>query len=458
MPASPSESADQVQESVAPPHPRKIVLTPLTSLRFFAAVHIFLFHVIVMPTAEDLERISQGAPQSQTAETSGSAETPSRQTSAEAAAGEEAVFERGLGAALPRPLARLITRGYCSTSLFFMLSGFVLSYLYIDGQGRQMVGNRQFWLARFARVYPLHLVFMVLALPGMLTMLGMIPSLSLYGMEVSKPTYVAVSGLLSLLLLQAWCPEAALSWNFPTWALSVVVFFYAVFPWVVRWVSRRSRRALWCWFWTMPLISLAPSVLYMALADPRSPPMSFWSELVMRTPLFWLPHFLMAVILARLFNITRADMRWAEAPRRRGPSLGDLAAAAVVLLLMTPDVVFQNLFALGDRPPNFLLRHGLLAPLYALLIYDLALSRGWLARLLSHRLLAKLGEASFGIFIIQMQMFLIWMMAPRQTPVLLLTALVTVVLVGASLLSLRFFEMPVARWLKKKANLAGSPG
>jgi hypothetical protein len=52
----------------------------------------------------------------------------------------------------------------------------------------------------------------------------------------------------------------------------------------------------------------------------------------MRNPLLWLPHFMMGMLLARIFNITRYD-------RSRGPSLnprriswGD--AAALILLVI----------------------------------------------------------------------------------------------------------------------------
>lgn len=462
--------------------PRKVVLTPLTSLRFFAALHIFVFHIAAMPSAEDMKKIGEQMQASQRATTEtearveaaieGAAETDRAaektevgQTSSEGPAGMgaegggEAALDRGAYGAMPKPLARLFMRGFCSTSLFFMLSGFVLAYLYIDGDGNQTVSNRDFWLARWVRVYPLHFLMLFFVLPAVLFMLSMFPTTTMWGIPVAKPLYGLLSGLLSVFLVQAWCPEAALSWNFATWALSAVVFFYAMFPLVVRWLKGQSRQALWGWFWTMPVLNLIPSIVFLALSDGNSMTNYFWSEVVMRTPLFWLPHFVMAIILARLFNITRHDMRWADVPQTSLPGWGDLAGVLLLVIFMTPDAFFQQLFGLGTKPPNFILRHGSLAPLYAVFIYNLALNRGWFARLLSHPWLEKLGEASFGIFILQGPMIFPAMLLFSGISSPLVRLLMTVAMVvGMALLSVRYFERPVARWLKKKWKIASAAG
>jgi len=305
-------------------------------------------------------------------------------------------------------------------------------------------------------VYPLHFAMLFLVVPAVFFMLDLFPTTSMWGIPVPKPAYAILSGLMSLLLIQAWCPEAALSWNFATWALSAVVFFYAMFPLVVRLLKGQSRQALWIWFWAMPVLNLIPSIVFLSLTSGNSMSNYFWSEVVMRTPLFWLPHFVMAIILARLFKITRHDMRWADHPQTGLPCWGDLAGVLLLVILMTPDSFFQTLFGLGTKPPNFILRHGALAPLYAVFIYNLALNRGWFAKLLSHPWLVKLGEASFGIFILQGPLMFPAMMLFGWASPLVRVSLTVVMVVGMALLSLRYFERPVARWLKKKWNIASA--
>jgi peptidoglycan/LPS O-acetylase OafA/YrhL len=433
------------------------IITPLTSLRFFAALHIFLFHAAVIPDAPpnspspaDESRASESA----TTQAEPSPADPFPTDSAPLAPGGESAAGLpggGVTAGWPVPLRLLLFRGYCSTSLFFILSGFVLAYLYVDAAGCQTVSNRDFWLSRWVRIYPLHIAVLPLLVPFAIMMMNFMPTATLFQIPVSKPAFALLSGAMSLLLVQAWCPEAALSWNFATWALSAVVFFYVMFPPIVRWLRGQTRRAFWIWLALMPVLNLIPSIIFLSLPEP--PPMgSFWAEFVMRTPLLWLPHFIMGVILSRVFGISRHDMRWIAPPRRTWPSWGDLAAAILLILMITPDSFFQTIWFLGTKPPNFLLRHGTLAPLHCVVIYNLALSRGWLARLLSRRLLEKLGEASFGIFILQgpVGFPLMFALSSAALPPAVRLAVTTVVVVGLALISVRFFERPLSRRLRKR--------
>jgi peptidoglycan/LPS O-acetylase OafA/YrhL len=108
------------------------LIAPLNSLRFLAAMHLFLFHL----NASRMFAAEQSGP------------SPFR------------AFEE-----LPVWFVTWVERGYCSTSLFFLLSGFVLGYLYLDADGRNTVPARQFWWARFTRIYPLHIGLLLLIAP-----------------------------------------------------------------------------------------------------------------------------------------------------------------------------------------------------------------------------------------------------------------------------------------------------
>src|ERR1700733_6235500 len=59
------------------------------------------------------------------------------------------------------PLVRIAALGSSGVSLFFILSGFVLAYVYIyapAGHLPRTVNRRSFWIARVARVYPIYVV------------------------------------------------------------------------------------------------------------------------------------------------------------------------------------------------------------------------------------------------------------------------------------------------------------
>ena len=77
--------------------------------------------------------------------------------------------------------------GYVGVALFFVLSGFVLTWSYKPADGA-----KKFYLRRFARVYPLHLFFFALAL-AILVLTQEAPS--------------AGATLSNLVLLHTWVPN-----------------------------------------------------------------------------------------------------------------------------------------------------------------------------------------------------------------------------------------------------------
>src|SRR5258705_9207014 len=70
-------------------------------------------------------------------------------------------------AAVPWPLHSIIDCGYVWVGFFFVLSGFILSYQYLDRVQSGRFSAKEFLIARFARIYPGHLVGF-LAVAGLL--------------------------------------------------------------------------------------------------------------------------------------------------------------------------------------------------------------------------------------------------------------------------------------------------
>lgn len=126
----------------------------------------------------------------------------------------------------------IIENGTLAMTLFFMLSGFVLSYRYRGFSTTEEV--RSYTAARLARLYPVYAVM------GLVT-LWMIPAaasnFALYANYgyVGKIIFLALLCLLFVLALQAWFPAffPVNIWNFGgSWSLSVEAFFYSLFPWL----------------------------------------------------------------------------------------------------------------------------------------------------------------------------------------------------------------------------------
>ena len=135
-------------------------------------------------------------------------------------------------AALPLPSPSVLDYGYLGVTFFFVLSGFVLTW-----SARPDVPVSTFYWRRFARIWPAHMVALILAIPVFYSF-GPIPEGSFL-----KPFDLVII-LLSVVLLQAWFREPLIifSGNPAAWTLTCEAFFYALHPAIsrvlVRWAIR----------------------------------------------------------------------------------------------------------------------------------------------------------------------------------------------------------------------------
>lgn len=117
--------------------------------------------------------------------------------------------------------------GMLGVDVFFVLSGFILTHVYgarfADGPNR--AGLRAFGIARFARIYPLHVVTTFL-------MLGAYAMARHAGVEPTETSGYSWSGLLlGLALMQEWFGVVAP--NPGSWSISVEFASYLIFPFFV---------------------------------------------------------------------------------------------------------------------------------------------------------------------------------------------------------------------------------
>src|SRR5690348_9842412 len=69
-------------------------------------------------------------------------------------------------ASAPHWLFNIGRSGYIAVGLFFVLSGFVLTYTYLGGAAPwTRLDKRTFWVARLARIYPLYVLSLAMAVP-----------------------------------------------------------------------------------------------------------------------------------------------------------------------------------------------------------------------------------------------------------------------------------------------------
>ena len=205
-----SESATHVAPSSRPADRSKPSLDALTGLRFLAAMGVVFYH-FSLPILK----------------------------------GRSAI------------LLNLAGAGYIAVDLFYLLSGFILTYSYLSPEGTLLGSRRNFYISRFARIYPAYFLAFVLAAPS-----DIATSLHVNHLATAIAK-LAVSAVSVLTLQQAWTPWTAWDWNFPAWSVSVEVFFYLLFPWLAVRLARLKQRSVLPvagLFWLLAL--LAPFLLW----------------------------------------------------------------------------------------------------------------------------------------------------------------------------------------------------
>lgn len=108
--------------------------------------------------------------------------------------------------------------GFLGVSFFFILSGFILSYSYKERFDKNIVNKKKFYIARFARIYPMHFVTMIAAL-----LINLLLNI--------KDNYL----LQNMFLVQSFFSDERIffSLNAPSWSISDEMFFYLAFPFLI---------------------------------------------------------------------------------------------------------------------------------------------------------------------------------------------------------------------------------
>ncbi|WP_158794523.1 acyltransferase [Granulicella sp. L60] len=257
--------------------------------------------------------------------------------------------------------------GYLAVPLFFLLSGFILAYTYngqIEGRG----DYRRFWEARFARIWPVYAVSLLLS--------------SVVSMTLPKPAV----GLATLLMVQAWNPfnlGMAGAWNIVCWTLSAEALFYLCFPWIQIWLERRSPRMMLFFIGVMLLLCVATNSASRTLGS-EAQGVYRWIPLA---PLH-LFEFIAGVGLGNYFlqRFVFASAGSGGAVLRGAGVWTYLSALATVGLLCRAPGRWTSLVVIG----------------FSALIFGLAAERTLLSRFLSTKTMLLGGGISYSVYLMQM--------------------------------------------------------
>jgi len=313
---------------------------------------------------------------------------------------------------LPAMVAAVVAAGPVAVSFFYVLSGAVLTWGCTNPSGSPARPTRVFWLQRAARIAPAYFLALLASLPYFVTsVLQRYPG-------VPGVTRCAASILANLMLVQAFIPPVAVGLNTPGWSISCEGFFYLAWAKAVGWLRHDVpgfplRRCL-----TLSIPSLLlPMLGTIALSRGWLPAGPFptvrrdvsGGELLQRTLAFWPPlrmsEFAMGIVLGHALRVTpQREQTLATLPARVSARNTSLEAVLIVAIVGATCALGGGLPSRITGVPlatQLFVESGVLAPLFALLIWQLARGQGLLQRFLSLGPVIVLGEASYALYICQ---------------------------------------------------------
>jgi peptidoglycan/LPS O-acetylase OafA/YrhL len=255
--------------------------------------------------------------------------------------------------------------GYIGVDFFFVLSGFVLTWSW-----RQELSARRFWWNRVARIWPLHLTTLVLAVVFVAD-------------QISRPGFLGT--IANLLLVQAWVPDQHVyfGYNAVAWSLSCEVFFYLSFPWLVRRIDRLTmRRRAFLVAAIVAALVVYPGLFSLTLA-PRD--VSGWEWTTYVVPLWRLGEFVVGIVAALALR-----QGWRPPVRGRHALAGASVLAAALLAV---GLVVGHL---PNRPFVEIAGMLVVAVVIVGVGYDEVIGR---PGLLASRVMVELGAASYALYL-----------------------------------------------------------
>ena len=302
------------------------------------------------------------------------------------------------------PLYPIIDNGYVFVSFFFLISGYILAYNYLDRPDRLNI--RDFWVARLSRLYPVY-IFALVLFWEMLKVEH----------QVRNHTDFVEGTVFSLILMQGWFPNLATFWNTVAWTLSCEMTLYAIFPVLMRvpWPEKPTRLiALILGLWAVGMIphityllrnpdnlatfephalgtawahgtGLLDAHLHLVATDRYSG--GFWIQWLKYTPVPYLCTFLAGIALGKLQSVLRVSSMQRMA----------IAVAGFAWAWCTFYLFIKHL-------PYIMIHGGLLTPIFATIIIGLSGPHP-LSTALSWRPLVEIGSASYCLYLLHFNLW-----------------------------------------------------
>lgn len=361
----------------------------LTSIRFFAAFHILFFHNFFL-AGDDLKNV-------------------------------------------PEWILSFISHGDSAVTFFFVLSGFILTYVYSGPDFSLRTSKKRFYLARLSRIYPIYLVAFFMDVPKSITYF-----IEKYDFTTSLQK-IFISASAHLTMTQSWHPRLTAAWNSPAWSISTEMFFYMMAPFVIPFVLKLRKNLL-----PVIILYLIPITIYFSLSTltnfkfEQEGASIFWRSF----PILRLTDFAIGVFVGKVFLQEGEVVTWLR--KNKGVNSGLFWVSFFLSLLVTsanfkfPRLIFANVF---------------LIPLFALMILSIATTRVSYTGFLRMKPILLLGGASYALYMIHEPMIfyvghIFRSLSIGYSLVYFVTYLTLSIL--TSIILYKILELPAQKWIRAK--------
>lgn len=309
-----------------------------------------------------------------------------------------------------------VEMGFIATSSFFILSGFILSYVYLSGNGTSNIilkeTKKSFITKRLANLYPIHIfsLLFTLVVVYVVSVIQISPKDTLasiryvmYDSNNYTPieklhhfmsnTEMFLAFLMNATLTQSWNPYY-LTFNAPAWSISTLFFMYILFPYIAPYLSKLKRPVLALLITNLVYIALPIIFIINSWFD-----MPF-TGILNRNPIARLPEFISGILLCNLYFYLKDRNIDLNSFKVRAYMIAFMSICFYLssILLHNPDWITKE-----GNASYYLLHNGLiLIPECVLVLFFTTL------KLPKSKILMWLGGASLPLFALHIPIYLIF--------------------------------------------------
>jgi peptidoglycan/LPS O-acetylase OafA/YrhL len=282
-------------------------------------------------------------------------------------------FEMAAARFVPAAQTMFFEKCYLMVDLFFIMSGFIMMHVYSKDfkSNIRAASLKNFLVARFARVYPLHLfsLLLLVVIVRWLTNWGNPPII------FEQPSDI----LPNVFLLQSFGIMKIYSWNIPSWSISAEAAAYLLFPVIVLCISKRKTATVI--LLTFLIVAAYYSIMYLL---PRVNPLH---------PSIPVPHNLNTTFdygyVRGIAGFTAGILVYLLFELR---AIRKAFSSDIVSLLIILAIVVSMHFSWND---------GLTAFLFSILVLSITANTGMIAQVFKRKSMQFLGDISYSIYLMQ---------------------------------------------------------